>query len=146
MIETKAAKKAAAVEVDVFFDLKTDSLLGPKEKALRKLSIQMQRNTRPMIGMGVLKYLSSNEFKITKSSLLPAAESAETTKYYSKVAEVNEQGELSGDETTQSGTSNTSDEDDVAVERIAKTEAEAYADEEEAEQRCQETMDSMNEC
>lgn len=99
-----------------------------------------------MIGMGVLKYLSSNEFKITKSSLLPAAESAETTKYYSKVAEVNEQGELSGDETTQSGTSNTSDEDDVAVERIAKTEAEAYADEEEAEKRCQETMDSMNEC
>lgn len=83
--------------------------------------------------MGVLKYLNTAEFKITKSTLLPqrfssGSDSAQAnTSYYSKVAEVNERGELSGDETTQSCSSNNSsdEEEDVVVERIAKSEAEA---------------------
>ena len=95
--------------------------------------------------MGVLKYLNTAEFKITKSTLLPQRFSSgpdsnaqASTSYYSKVAEVNERGELSGDETTQSCSSNNSsdEEEDIVVERIAKSEADTLLEEEEAENRC----------
>ena len=83
----------------------------------------MQRSLRPpIIGMGVLKYMNSADFKITKSTLLPSISAqpshsgAKSMSYYSKVAEVNERGELSGDETTQSGTSEGSEEEDTNVE------------------------------
>ena len=73
-----------------------------------------------MFGLGVLKHLTNSEFKITKSSLLPGQDSTgDTTKYYSRVAEVNERGELSGDETTQSsnsvGEATSDEEEDFAV-------------------------------
>ena len=107
------------------FDLSKCALLGPQEKAARKLEQRLNMNQRPVIGMGVIKYFADNNaFRIKKMSLLPAPKSfcSDTSgtngmqvSFYSRVAEVNEQGELSGDETTQSGTSNSSDEEELAL-------------------------------
>ena len=112
-------------------ELPNDSLIGPKEK---QAILRNQINIRASTGAGrhkitLLKYLEKNELKIKK--LLPAPQQANSqvgaasqpVNFYSKVAEVNEQGELSGDETTQSGTSDNSDdeEEEGKAERLAKS-------------------------
>ena len=53
---------------------------------------------------------------------------------------------MSGDETTQSGTSEcTEEEDEKVVEQMAKNEAEEEADEAMVELKCQQSMDMLNE-
>lgn len=86
----------------------------------------------PEMGLGVMRYINSYEsqelkkeavtemanntssskkqkLKISKQALLPEDQAGCKVTYYSKVAEVNEKGELSGDETTLSCTSHSDD-------------------------------------
>ena len=64
------------------------------------------------IGIGLLKLIDKNDLKITKEQLLDTADRGSAANYYSKVAEVNERGELSGDETTEADSCITSSEDE----------------------------------
>lgn len=80
--------------------------------------------------------------KITKQALLPESQSTQQSTYYSKVAEVNERGELSGDETTQSGTSH-SDEDDENGEDDDDDDDETLAPEAKVNREAQELIDEI---
>ena len=88
-------------------------MVSPHEKANRKLKLQLSNQKRQKLYTEVLNQLKSDDLKISKAQLLGDDSKTSGTKvsYYSRVAEVNAQGELSGDETTQSTNSNSEDED-----------------------------------
>ena len=79
---------------------------------------------QPILNLGELKLANTLDFKITKESLIPSNPWSQggkslTINYFSKVAEVNDKGELEGSETTNSDASASSEEDEVVIQRNA---------------------------
>ena len=121
-------------------------IIGPKEytdnnqKEYRQIykGMEAKKEMPSLIGMNAQKFLNSADFKITKANLLSTQHLTQASElntkpgtkkqantvanYYSKIAEINERGELVGDETTDTENSQSSADEDEYNGRKGKRE------------------------
>lgn len=74
--EHRESSSGFQLQDGIDFDINQSSMLGPKEKAIRKLNQRIKRNLRVPtdLGMGVLKHISSHDLNQAKQQNLLLSE------------------------------------------------------------------------